>query len=73
MRLVDVEIGKTYILLNIDKLGRCLKGRLIDFGLIDCEFNVLVKTDGPILLEVRGTKVGIGRGMAMKIEVKEVI
>jgi len=73
MLLSDSEVGKKYRISNIDKLGRNIKKRLCDMGLVGCVFLVIVKSSGPVLVEVRGTRLALGRGMAMKLEVEEVI
>ena len=70
--LTDSEVGKNYKITNVDKLGRKIRKRLYDMGLGNCVFLVVVKGKGPILLEVRETRLAIGRGMAMKIEVEEI-
>jgi len=51
--------------------GRNLVLRLSDMGLVpNTKFKVILNPSlGPILLEVRGTKLAIGRGMARKIVV----
>jgi len=74
MKLIDTKTGLEYNLNNLDNLGRTLKKRLLDLGLIpNCKFKVIVMQDrGPVLLEIKGTRIAIGRGMAEKIEVREV-
>jgi Fe2+ transport system protein FeoA len=52
--------------------GRGLRGRLAAMGLIPgCEIQVLRNPGcGPFIVAVGGTRIVIGRGMAMKIEVE---
>ena len=54
--------------------GRNLVLRLSDMGLVpNTKFKVVLNSYfGPVLIEVRGSKLAIGRGMAKKILVKEV-
>jgi Fe2+ transport system protein FeoA len=72
MILSKSETGGKYKLLNLDKLGVILKQRVADMGLIGCDFLVVINNRGPVLIEVRGTRLAIGRGMAQKIEIEEV-
>jgi Fe2+ transport system protein FeoA len=48
--------------------------RLLDLGLTrGCTFTVIQGSrHGPILVEVRGTRVALGHGLAKKISVEEV-
>lgn len=59
-----VRIVKMYV-------GRGLMRRLLQMGLLPGE-EVLVKHNnrGLIILEARGTEIGLSRGIAMKIEVE---
>ncbi len=74
MKLVEAEIGKDYIVESIDA-GCMAKDRLWKLGVIP---GVIVKVKrkaplkGPYMLEVNGVDVVIGRGIAMKINIKEV-
>ena len=54
--------------------GRAMSRRLHDMGMTcGCEFVVVVNSRvGPVLVEIRGTRLAIGNGMASKIEVEEV-
>jgi ferrous iron transport protein A len=51
--------------------GRGLRGRLSAMGMVPgCEIEVLRNSGhGPFIVAVRDTRVVLGRGMAMKIEV----
>jgi len=54
--------------------GRGLVRRLIDMGLTSGTLVHIIKSagPGPVLIEVRGSRIAVGRGIAMKIFVKEV-
>ena len=54
-------------------LGRRLQQRICDLGItFNCPIKIIINSHGgPTLVEVRGTRLAIGRGMAMKIEVEE--
>jgi len=54
--------------------GRGLVRRLMDMGLTLGTLIHMIKSSGPgpILIEVRGSRIALGRGIAMKIFVKEV-
>lgn len=71
--LVDAVVNNNYKLVNLHHIGYRLKTRLSDMGLVGCVFKVIVKSQkGPILVEVRGTRLAIGRGMCEQIEIEEV-
>ncbi len=50
-------------------------GRLLDLGLTKgCIFEIVQTTrEGPVLLEVRGTRIALGHGLASRLLVREVI
>ena len=54
--------------------GRNLMKRLIDMGLTQGTRIHVLKSSGPgpMLIEVRGSRLALGRGIAMKIMVREV-
>ncbi len=73
MKLIDGELGKSYIVESID--GGCMaKDRLWKLGVIP---GVIVKIKrkaplkGPFMLEVNGVDVVVGRGIALKINIRE--
>jgi Fe2+ transport system protein FeoA len=74
VKLSEVIIGKRYIVKRLLWPGRRLRKRLHDLGLtINCGFKVIANSpSGPTLVEVRGTRQALGRGMAEKIEVEEI-
>ena len=48
--------------------GRGLIKRLLEMGFTrNAKIKVLSNSPGPVLVDVRGSKVALGRGMAMKI------
>jgi len=71
MSLLEVGIGKK-VLLNNMQYGLNLKKKLQDMGLtVGVEFSVISKTNsGPIIIEIRGSRVALGRGIAEKIDVE---
>jgi len=72
MRLVDVEEGKSVRVLNIQG-GYGLRNRLASLGIFPGSILKVVKTaPGPFIVEVSGSRIALGKGMAAKIEVEEV-
>ncbi|ADG13642.1 FeoA family protein [Methanocaldococcus infernus] len=64
--LSDVKKGK-FKILNIGG-GFGIKERLKELGIVEGSVVKILKNDfGPVVLEVRGGKVAIGRGQAKKI------
>jgi Fe2+ transport system protein FeoA len=55
--------------------GRGLMRRLLDLGITKgCTFTVVQSGGrGPVLIEVRGTRIALGHGMARRILVKEML
>ena len=70
MSLVKVARGQKVVLNKIDN-GHQLKKKLQDMGLTQgVEFSVISKTSmGPIIIEVRGARLALGRGIAEEIDV----
>jgi Fe2+ transport system protein FeoA len=70
MSLAKVARGQKVVLNKIDN-GHQLKKKLQDMGLTPgVEFSVISKTSmGPIIIEVRGARLALGRGIAEKIDV----
>ena len=66
-----VETGKRVRLVGIDG-GRRLQARLAQMGLIPgVEIDVINNTfHGPFIVGVKGSRVVLGRGMALKITVE---
>ncbi|MGY5852627.1 MAG: FeoA family protein [Candidatus Thorarchaeota archaeon] len=54
---------------------REMMGRLLDLGLTKgCVFEVVqISRNGPVLVEVRGTRIALGHGIASRLLVREVI
>jgi Fe2+ transport system protein FeoA len=73
LTLGAARVGKIYTLLGCET-GRQLKEKVYSMGLNSgAKLKILNNSGhGPVSLEVRQTRLGIGRGMAEKIWVKEV-
>lgn len=73
MTLSNTRVGRRYTLVGMDG-GQALKERIFSMGLNSgCTFKIIANSGhGPVGLEVRQTRLGIGRGMADKIRVEEV-
>lgn len=71
MSLVQVERGEKVILNHI-AYGKHLRKKLQDMGLTPgVEFSVVTRTlRGPLIIEVRGARLALGRGIAEKIDVE---
>lgn len=71
MTLIDCEINKNY---KVDKLfvGRGASCRLYDLGLTpNTPVKVINRGFGPIIVEVRGSRLVLGKGVASKVSVKQ--
>lgn len=67
--LVDIDDGKSAIIISVNG-GRMLTKRLADLGLTTgTEIKVLRRTlfAGPVQIEVSGSRLVLGRGLAAKI------
>ena len=73
MTLSDARVGRLYTLTSF-QMGHGLKEKIYSMGLNSgTRFKILLNPGhGPVELEVRQTRLGIGRGMATQIRVKEV-
>ena len=72
MRLSEAKANKKYKVINTEQLGRSIMTRINDMGLVGCIFTVIVQqSHGPVLVEVRGTRLALGRGISEKINVEE--
>ena len=71
MSLSKVSIGEK-VVLNYMHYGLNLRKKLQEMGLTPgVKFSVISKTNsGPIIIEIRGTRVALGRGIAEKIDVE---
>ena len=71
MSLSKVNVGQK-VVLNYMKYGLSLRKKLQEMGLTSgVEFVVISKTNsGPIIIEIRGTRLALGRGIAEKIDVE---
>jgi len=73
LTLSGTRAGKMYILVGFDG-GQRLREKIYSMGLNSgATFKIISNPGyGPVGLEVRQTRLGIGRGMAAKIKVREV-
>jgi len=73
MTLSATKTGKSYTLVGFDG-GQQLRERIYSMGLNSGAILTIISNPGygPVGLEVRQTRLGIGRGMAAKIKVREV-
>lgn len=72
MSLIDIKDGQTGIIVSIVG-GRTAAKRLADMGLTtDTEIKILRRTffSGPVQIEVCGSKLVLGRGLASKVMVQ---
>jgi Fe2+ transport system protein FeoA len=71
--LSKTAVGKTYRLVSLAG-GQSFRERISAMGLSSgVRFRIVANSGhGPVGLEVRNTKLGIGRGMADKIMVEEI-
>jgi ferrous iron transport protein A len=70
--LIDVEDGQSAIIVSVHG-GRMLSKRLADLGLTSgTEIKILRRTlfSGPVQIEVSGSRLVLGRGLASKILVQ---
>ncbi len=74
MKLIDGRLDKNYIIESID--GGCMaKDRLWKLGIIPgaiIKIKRKAPLKGPFMLEVNGADVVIGRGIALKINIREI-
>ncbi len=70
--LSGVKAGEKVTLVYIDA-GHGLRGRLTAMGLVPGTILTVIKNDrpGPFVINVKNTKVMLGRGMAQKIIVSD--
>ena len=73
LSLSSAEVGKSYVLLTLVG-GANFREKISSMGLnTGVTFRVIANSGhGPVGLEVRNTRLGIGRGMADKIRVREI-
>ena len=72
LTLSETRVGRTYTLIKFDA-GRQLREKINSMGLNSGSRLTIISNSGhgPVGLEVRQTRLGIGRGMAQRIKVKE--
>jgi ferrous iron transport protein A len=73
LTLSSTKTGKSYTLVGFDG-GQQLREKIYSMGLNSGAIFTIISNPGygPVGLEVRQTRLGIGRGMAAKIKVREV-
>lgn len=73
LTLSSTKTGKSYTLVGFDG-GQQLREKIYSMGLNSGAIFTIISNPGygPVGLEVRQTRLGIGRGMAAKIRVREV-
>jgi ferrous iron transport protein A len=73
LSLSNTRVGRAYVLVGCEA-GRQLKEKVYSMGLNSGAKLKITNNSGygPVGLEVRQTRLGIGRGMATKIWVREV-
>ena len=73
LTLSESKVGRVYTLVGCEA-GRELKEKVYSMGLNSGARMKIINNSGhgPVGLEVRQTRLGIGRGMAAKIWVREV-
>lgn len=73
-RLDQVQEGKKVKVIEL-KGGRSVRQRLAEMGVYPGDIVRIVRSSvfgGPLLIDIRGNEVAIGRGVAQKIEVEVV-
>ena len=72
MKLTEVPEGKTVQVIDI-KGGIEVRNRLAAIGLYPgAPIKVIKSPPGPMIVEVAGSRIALGKGMASKVEVAEV-
>ena len=71
--LSSAEVGKEYVLVGFDG-GQAFREKIYSMGLNSgAHFKIIANSGhGPVGVEVRQTRLGIGRGMAERIRVREI-
>jgi len=70
VRLSEVKAGREVTVVAIEG-GRGLCSRLAALGLLPgSRLKVTGNLGGPVLVEVKGSRISLGRGMARKVRVK---
>jgi len=73
MKLIDVEIGKSFRILHFDG-GIRLENKLRQLGLLPGNNALILRhapMGGPVMIEVDGRTIAIGKGIASKIHVEK--
>lgn len=70
VRLSEVKAGREVTVVALEG-GRGLCSRLAALGVLPgSRLKVAVNLGGPVLVEVKGSRISLGRGMARKVRVK---
>ena len=70
MRLIDIPAGKSARVVDVTG-GMGMKNRLAAIGIYPGATVKVVKSPpGPMIIEVSGTRLALGKGMAARIEVE---
>ncbi|MCP4583919.1 MAG: hypothetical protein GY839_20090 [candidate division Zixibacteria bacterium] len=72
LHLDNAAVGRSYTMLGLEG-GQAFREKIYSMGLNPgVKFKILLNSGhGPIEIEVRQTKLAIGRGMALRIKIKE--
>jgi ferrous iron transport protein A len=71
MRLIDIPAGKSARVIDVTG-GMGMKNRLAAIGIYPGATVKVVKSPpGPMIIEVSGTRLALGKGMAARIKVEE--
>jgi len=72
LHLDSATVGRSYTMLGLEG-GQSFREKIYSMGLNPgVKFKILLNSGhGPIEIEVRHTKLAIGRGMAIRIKIKE--
>ncbi len=71
MTLTDAHVGSKVKIVAV-RAGHGLFGRLAAIGIVDGALVTVVKNSGqgPVVVDIQGSRFALGRGMAEKIEVR---
>ena len=71
MPLAMATVGQTVTFVGVTNSGRGLTHRLAEMGLTRGQaMEVINRTQGPFIVEVKGTRLLLGRGMVQRILVR---
>lgn len=72
--LAQAKKGRQYMILEI-KGGRGINSHLNAIGVIPCEIVTVINKSagGPMTISAKGIRIALGRGMAQKILINEIV